>query len=59
MHYNSMEIDAEVEDVAEFKKARESIKKTSDLASRYGVNALTPRDKKEAGESRRSWKKSG
>ena len=59
LHFNSMEIDAEVEDVAEFKKARESIKKTSDLASRYGVNALTPRDKKEAGESRRSWKKSG
>ena len=49
---------SEVEDQADFEKARMSMKKTSDLASRYGAKALTPLDKKEAGDSRRTWKKS-
>ena len=52
------EAEAEVEDQADFEKARMSMKKTSDLASRYGAKALTPLDKKEAGDSRRTWKKS-
>ena len=54
--FNSLE--AKVEDQADFEKARMSMKKTSDLASRYGAKALTPLDKKEAGDSRRTWKKS-
>ena len=59
LHFNSMEMEAESEDTAEFQRARKSIKKVSDLASRYGANALTPHDRKEAGEPRRSWKKKG
>ena len=59
LQYNSIEMEAESEDAAEFQRARKSIKKVSDLASRYGANALTPHDRKEAGEPRRSWKKKG